>query len=105
VDPDVERLAGTLEELAALLGAHAEARWASWVAHDAVLIRLGDGHGVTHFLSAFGGMGSLGDVVFVPADPSTQSSSEADAATRRLQELRSTAWRLANDLRHEAEWA
>src|SRR5437588_343897 len=57
VDPEVARLASLLDELAALLRAHSETRWAEWVAKDAALVRRGDAYGLTHFLSAFGGMG------------------------------------------------
>ena len=86
------RLVGLLDELAALLLAHSEARWAEWVAKDAALVRRGDAYGLTHFLSAFGGMGSLNDMLL---DPRSDE--------KRFHALTSEAWTLATALKREAD--
>jgi hypothetical protein len=66
-DADDERLAATLlvavEEAVTLLRAHREERWAEWLERGGRLVAAGDGYGVEHLLRAFGGMGSLNDLV------------------------------------------
>lgn len=61
VDVRVDRLCELLDRAAEGLRAQNEERWARWLAGDARLIREGDARGLEHFLSAFGGMGSLAD--------------------------------------------
>lgn len=46
-----------------LVGAGCAIHWADWLAKDAKLIRFHDGFGLEHLLAAYGGMGSLNDVV------------------------------------------
>lgn len=41
-------------------------RWARWLADDARRIAGSDASGIEHFLSAFGGMGHLNDIIFHP---------------------------------------
>jgi hypothetical protein len=62
VDARFERLLRTLDGLSGLLTAGGHRRWAAWVADDRRRIAGGDAYGLDHFLHAFGGMGSLGDV-------------------------------------------
>jgi len=103
VDPDVARLADALDELGAFLHEHAEPGWASWVSEDAARVRRDDGYGVTHFLSAFSGMGSLNDLMFHPANGNAADIREAEALQQRFDRLRSTAFVLASALRRDAE--
>ena len=58
------RLLAVLDEAAALLAAHGEHQWAAWLEGDRRRIAQGDLTGLDHLVSAFGGMGSLNDVVF-----------------------------------------
>ncbi len=102
MDPDVLRLADALDDLAAFLAAHGERSWAEWVAQDAGRVRRADGNGVIHFLSAFGGMGSLNDLVFHPLNGNA-SDGEAGALNERFEQLSSAAWRQAEALRHETQ--
>ncbi|KAH0444371.1 DUF6966 domain-containing protein [Paraburkholderia fungorum] len=60
---EIEALTEMLREAEALLRSYGQVHWADWLAKDARLIRLHDGFGVEHLLSAYGGMGSLNDVV------------------------------------------
>ncbi|MCI1013274.1 hypothetical protein HWE04_05380 [Herbaspirillum sp. C7C2] len=62
--PDIEALVQKLREAEKLLRAHHESRWADWLANDADRINRLDFYGIEHLLSAFGGMGSLNDLVF-----------------------------------------
>jgi len=91
VDPAIARLCAILDELVAVLAEHGEARWAAWLTRDTARIRGGDGYGVTHLLSAFGGMGSLSDVTL-------GNGSDAD----RLDSLRREAYRLASGLARQS---
>jgi hypothetical protein len=99
MDTDITRLADALEELAAFLAAHDEPFWADWVGQDARRIRQGDGYGVTHFLSAFGGMGSLNDVTLAAGGDATDDGRALD---ERFDTLRRSAWELAQALHREA---
>ncbi len=103
MDPDVIRLADALDDLASFLVAHAEPTWGEWIAKDASSVRRGDGYGVTHFLSAFGGMGSLNDVAFHPMNGNAASIPEAEELNRQLRNLVSKAWTQADALRRAAQ--
>lgn len=103
MDPDVIRLADTLDELASFLMAHSEPTWGEWIAKDANLVRRGDGYGVTHFLSAFGGMGSLNDLGFHPIDGKAASISAAEELNKQLGDLVGRAWTQADALRRAAQ--
>lgn len=63
MSPNIETLANLLEEAATVLRSYEQAGWADWLAKDAKHIRALDGYGIEHLLSAYGGMGSLNDVV------------------------------------------
>ena len=91
VDEDVTRLVTVLEEMANLLADHSERGWADWIAKDIASIRRGDGYGVIHFLSAFGGTGSLNDVVFHPMNSNVATIAEAGPLNERFQMLKSDA--------------
>jgi hypothetical protein len=64
VEDELQLLATALERFALFLRRHGEAHWAEWVQGDSERLRARDYTGVEHFLSAFGGMGSLNDLVF-----------------------------------------
>lgn len=102
VDKDVERLITVLEQLRAMLR-EAEPRWANWIAEDVHRIQRGDGSGVSHFLAALGGMGSLNDVVFLAPDDEPETVEETRALNERFRTLLSEAYALAASMRHDAE--
>jgi hypothetical protein len=103
IDSDVARLAQAMDELAEFLREQRQRRWADWVASDSATIRRGDGRGVIHFLAAFGGMGSLGDLLFSPANGNSVSDQEAALLNARLRHLLATAGSQAEALRRWAE--
>jgi hypothetical protein len=103
MDPTVIRLADALDELAEFLAGHSEPAWADWVAKDAARLRQGDGSGVTHFLSAFGGMGSLNDLAFDPINGNAASAAEGAELQERFELLCANARELADGLRRAAQ--
>jgi len=58
----------TLDGLVPTLRHQGEEHWAAWLESDRDLLRRGDYEGARHFMSAFGGMGSLNDQLFLPPD-------------------------------------
>jgi hypothetical protein len=86
--PTYSSAADAMERLATFLGDHDEQRWSEQVAEDARLLRAGDPDGLIRFLSKFGGMGSLNDLVFRP-----------QAADDLYGELREDAWLKAKEAR------
>jgi len=102
MDPDVLRLADALDDLASFLAAHRERDWAERVAKDARRVRRGGGFGVTDFLSAFGGMGSMNDLVVHPLNGDA-SADDTNALNDAFERLRSDAWRQATALRNDAQ--
>jgi hypothetical protein len=92
--PKTEELLAILDELAALFRRTGNGHWASWLETSAMSIRSGDLAGVLNLMSAYGGMGSLSDVVL--------DFGYGEAANQRLSDLRSRAWNLAEYLRRNA---
>ena len=92
--PKTTELVTQLDELDAVLRELDHEHWANWVAESARRLRGGDFSGITHLLDAYGGMGSLNDIL-----PQT---STGDDRIDRARRLRSDAWRLADEIRKEA---
>jgi hypothetical protein len=80
-------LLSAMDDLVARLRRAGEPRWAEWIEADRGRIAAGDGQGVDHFLSAFGGSGSLNDI---PGDAETRT-------------LCSRCWSLARDIQRERD--
>jgi hypothetical protein len=78
--PAVERLLGVRDELGGLLRRHGQDYFADWVDGDRAKIADGDADGARHFLQAFGGIGSLNDVVFQPRDADKELPALAEEA-------------------------
>lgn len=91
-----------LDSLVVLLRQYGVERWASWVESDRNRLQAGDFGGIRHLLSAFGGMGSLGDLMLHPANGHPLSLAEADRVNTRLQDLTSRAYSLADEISREA---
>lgn len=98
MDPDVARLAELIEAAEALLSSHGESHWSHWLAKDARLIRHLDLQGVEHFLSAFGGMGSINDLVLHPMNGHRIAEHEVDKANTLFRDLLYEAHELARQL-------
>jgi hypothetical protein len=59
---------------------HGQDYFADWVDGDRAKIADGDADGASHFLQAFGGIGSLNDVVFQPRDADKELRALAEEA-------------------------
>lgn len=86
-----------LREAEKLLRLYGQIHWADWLAKDARLILLHDGYGVEHLLSAYGGMGSLNDVVLQRTSDETGVLVPHDD-NERFDELRCEIYDLARRL-------
>lgn len=77
----LESLIDDLDEAIALLRGVNQGHWQAWLQRGRDQLADGDAHGAEHILRAFGGMGSLNDLVLAerPADD-------------RLHELRGSIW-------------
>ena len=87
--PEIEQLVSLAERASEILQAHGHAHWAQWLRSDAQRLRNGDAQSLTHLLSAFGGMGSLNDVVL--------QSESGSALQNTLERLCSLATELARE--------
>ncbi len=60
--PEIQAFANLLREIEAILTERKQTHWASKVGHCLASIERSDAYGLHHFLSFFGGMGSLNDI-------------------------------------------
>lgn len=106
-DEDFDRhftaLLSAASEASALLRRCGEARWACWLDTAAARIKLGDRYGLENVRAAFGGMGSLNDLVIHPLNGHQVSDDEVDAVNQRLSSLVSQLWRHANEMKRELD--
>ena len=91
-DPETAALAdqliGAATELAEFLRSFGEDGWADWVDRDVARIRAGDRYGVDHLLTAFGGMGSLSDLLIHPVNGYDVQMADVPSANNQLTDLR-----------------
>jgi hypothetical protein len=95
MDDKTQQLAGILDEIATTLESYGDKHWAGWISGDADRIRSGDLTGVTHFLEAFGGMGSINDFYVSPKNGHQINETEVKSVNARLSSSLSKAWALA----------
>jgi hypothetical protein len=96
--PMTALLAHRIEKVVSLLEEVGEAHWTSWLKQDAADLRAGDHRGVRHFLSAFGGMGSLNDLFICPENRHRVKVEDVDDVNRKLRAMLDDAWNLAKAL-------
>ena len=99
--PKTTRLLELIDEAAALMRSVEEDHWAGWLEKDAASIRASEFHGVEHFLGAFGGMGSISDLVIHPINHHRVAAFETSVINQRLRTLLSQAYEIATELRRE----
>jgi hypothetical protein len=99
--PELEYLCQMLDEASELLSSFGSSQWADWLRMDAGFIRGLDFYGVEHLLSAFGGMGSLNDVVLISRNEVGSSILMPVAENERFDFLRTSIYDLARKLAHE----
>lgn len=96
--PKATELLNILDELVALLHAAGEMHWVRWLESDAHRLREGDFYGVEHFLNAFGGMGSINDLIIHPENGHRISGSELQRVNELLNTLLSRGAVLAKEI-------
>lgn len=99
--PDVADLAERIDAASRLMCSCGELHWGVWLARDAAAIRNLDLRGVEHFLAAFGGMGSITDLVISPLNGHTVAPDQATLMTDELRALLFKAADLARRLHAE----
>lgn len=80
----LSRVLAALDESVTLLERYDAEHWAEWLRADMRRIASGDRGGLDHLLQAFGGMGSLNDLVLEPTNGAMSDSDD------RLDVLRNT---------------
>lgn len=101
--PKTTELLSVLARVSVLLGEAGERHWATWVNTAAARIRAGDASGLDIVLDANGGMGSFNDLVLCEANGHDVAVDRTEEINAELDELRTTAWQLARDVRRVAE--
>lgn len=96
-------LAGLLEAISTNLTSFGENRWSAWLADDARRLRAGDPAALEHFLSAFGGMGSINDLYICPQNGHRIDAADVPAANEQLRRALTGAWELARTSARDCE--
>jgi hypothetical protein len=102
-DVRYQRLLRTLNELVALLRRYDEIFWAERMESDRAKMERGDAFGLRHLLSAFGGMGSLNDLLIQPLNGHRVGEAEVRSINEQLRLLTSAVWSDADAMVRELE--
>lgn len=100
-DERLARLIANLEETATLLRQHGETHWLGWVMKCRRELATYDAAAFDHVLGAFGGMGSLNDLLILAANGHVVRPEEEPAVNDRFDALRRAIWDDATALRHD----
>ena len=100
--PKTTELVNQLAECAAFLRACSEVKWAQWLEKSASLLRSGQITGIDHYNKAFGGMGSINDLVLHPINGHTIEESEINSANEKLRAYFSIIGTLAEEVQKNA---
>ena len=97
----LDELLGVLDELIQLLESDGEEHWSTWMRQACDWLSNSDYAGIEKILSAYGGMGSFNDLVICQShiDGQFEWKEGHGEKNNRLDELRSKAWDLANQIR------
>lgn len=95
----VEALLLLLADAVSLLEGVGESHWAAWLQGDLTRLNRGDGYAIEHLLGAYGGMGSINDVVIGPHNGHDISEHDGEAATAELRRLLSAIYDIASGSR------
>jgi|SRR5919109_5151865 hypothetical protein len=99
--PEVERLALLVEAASSFLHKYGEAHWSAWLSKDAARIRNLDLYGFQHVLGAFGGMGSISDLLLHPINGHRIPEAEIDRVNEALRSMLPQVYDLAQQLYRE----
>ncbi len=102
IDDQQAQLLDALDEAIQLLRRFSIDRWADWLENDRSRIDGGDTAALDHLLSAFGGMGSLNDVVIYTTTHQLPHKGTYEVeANEQLYDCRDRIWGLAKALKRE----
>jgi hypothetical protein len=100
-DARLARLIRNLNEIADLLRKHGESHWLRWATTCRTELDTHDAAAFDHVLGAFGGMGSLNDLLILGANGHAVGPEEESIVNDRLADLRTAIWDDATVLRHD----
>jgi hypothetical protein len=94
-------LVKTLDELAEVLECDGDRHWSAWMRMAADKLRAGDASGADYLLRAYGGMGSLNDLILGQTHVNGSFAWKPNhmALNERFESLRTRAWQLAQNMR------
>ena len=97
----LDELLNILTEIIELLEADGESHWLGWIRQSRERLLNSDYSGIEHLLSAYGGMGSFNDLVICQSYENGHFCWKDGHAEKnnKLSELRSQAWKLADQMR------
>ena len=100
--PKTTELVNELEGCASFLRECSEVKWAYWLENSASLLKSGQISGIDHYKGAFGGMGSINDLVLHPINGHTIKETEINSANEKLKVYFSTICQLAEEVTKHA---
>ncbi len=100
-DDTYAALLAAMADLVALLSAYGERDWANWVHRDRTSIERGEQHGLDSMLEAFGGVGSLSDLVIHPRNGHAIDQEDVDAVNVDLARLRTAVYAKASAIKRD----
>jgi hypothetical protein len=100
VEGRLARLRANLDETATLRRDHGETHWLSWATGCRRELAACNAVAFDHVLRAFGGMGSLNDLLILTANGHNVRPDQERAVNGRLWQLRDIIWEDATALRH-----
>ncbi|CAL8975390.1 hypothetical protein CELL_02037 [Cellulomonas sp. T2.31MG-18] len=101
VDSLVDSLMESMTALIEVLRLHDEPFWAKWMSDDMRAVDRGDARALDHILAAYGGMGSVNDLILDRISGRILTGDERVAANENLRALLSRVYDLARSLRRE----
>lgn len=100
-DERLARLIANLDETATLLRDHGDTQWLTWATRRRSELETCDAAAFDHVLGAFGGMGSLNDLLILGANGHVVRPEKESTVNDRLDDLRGAIWADATALRHD----
>jgi hypothetical protein len=102
--PKTSELVKELEDLALLLEQSGESHWRDWILEARSRILSSDYSGVERLLQAYGGMGSINDLILGQSTLGTLWEEDYVEVNKQLDKLRTKAWELANWIKRNHEF-
>jgi hypothetical protein len=100
--PQTEKLVLELDACVLLLQSCSEKHWTEWLEKCGTDLKTGDFSGIERLLGAYGGMGSINDLVLHPMNGHTMEESQVKKSNELLRDHLSNAYSLAQDIKKNA---